>query len=46
MPEPYIKLGDSPQKHIETETATFSFDPMGFVYPGRGVKSLTINEPV
>lgn len=45
MPEPYIKLGDSPQKYVETETATFSFDPMGFVYPGQGVKSLPINEP-
>lgn len=45
MPEPYIKLGNAPQKYIQTETATFSFDPMGFIFPGQGVKSLPINKP-
>lgn len=45
MPEPYIRVGNSPQKHIETETATFTFDPMGFMCPGQGIKSLPISEP-
>lgn len=45
MPEPYIRLGDTPQKYIQTETATFSFEPMGFIFPGQGVKSLPIDKP-